>query len=166
VAAPNANDASKLALVAIVLAAVAVGAILVIVVPKLQTGVTGGGNSTTYPPIGGLPAGCTRPAGGYLIIANENGYNDSIQHGAPEVQWPVILVKEGAQVNITVCNADLQPHGFQITHYFDSNIETVTPGKVVHVSFLANKPGDFMIYCSIFCTIHPFMQNGLFRVTA
>jgi heme/copper-type cytochrome/quinol oxidase subunit 2 len=147
--------------VLLVLAVVALGVLLALLVPRQ----TGGGSSSAYPPYTDLPQGCVKPPGGYLIIANENGFNDSIQHGAPTVSWPVITVKQGTTVTITVCNSDVQAHGFQVTHYFDSNIETVSPGEVVHVSFVADKVGDFEIYCSIFCTIHVFMQNGLLAVT-
>jgi membrane fusion protein (multidrug efflux system) len=34
-------------------------------------------------------------------------------------------------VNITVCNIDVEAHGFQISHYYDSSVETVEPGQVV-----------------------------------
>lgn len=124
------------------------------------------GTGATYPPYTNLPAGCVKPPGGYLIIANQNGFNDSIQHGAPSNDWPIINVTQGSTVNITVCNSDVQAHGFQITHYFDSNIETVSPGKVIHVTFVADKAGDFTIYCSIFCSVHIYMQNGLLAVSA
>jgi FtsP/CotA-like multicopper oxidase with cupredoxin domain len=120
--------------------------------------------SSSYPPYTNLPAGCVKPPGGYLVIANINGFNDSIEHGAPTTSWPVITVKQGTTVDITVCNADHQAHGFQITHYFDSNIETVDPGQVVHVKFVANSVGTFDIYCSIFCSIHIYMQNGQLQV--
>jgi heme/copper-type cytochrome/quinol oxidase subunit 2 len=123
-------------------------------------------SSSSYPPYTNLPAGCVKPPGGYLIIANINGFNDSIEHGAPSVSWPVIVVKQGTTVNITVCNSDRQAHGFQVAHYFDSNIETVDPGQVVHVTFVASQSGSFVIYCSIFCSIHIYMQNALLKVTS
>jgi hypothetical protein len=108
-----------------------------------------------------LPPGCTKPLGGFLIVADSNGYNDSMHHDVPHISWPVIEVKNETMVRITVCNADHQAHGFQVTHYFDSNIETVFPGQVVNVSFVADRSGTFRIYCSIFCTIHsPWMQSG------
>jgi len=115
---------------------------------------------------GGLPSGCVKPAEGFLVIASNRGYNDSVDHGVPENPWPVITVNQGQQVNIAVCNTDVQAHGFQITHYFDSNIESIAPGQVIHVSFVADQAGDFQIYCSIFCSIHAFMQSGLLRVVA
>ena len=152
-------------LVAVAIALLA-GAALVVYVPSLPKGTSSTGTSGGFPPYTNLPPGCVKPAGGFLVIANQNGFNDSIQHGAPQNQWPIISVRQGSMVNITVCNADVQAHGFQISHYFDSNIETVGPGRVIHVSFVADKVGDFEIYCSIFCSIHIFMQNGLFQVTS
>jgi FtsP/CotA-like multicopper oxidase with cupredoxin domain len=111
-----------------------------------------------------LPPGCTKPADGFLIIAGDSpgnvGYNDSAGHGAPTNPWPIIRVQKGTTVNITVCNTDTQAHGFNISHYYDSSIETVAPGQVIRVQFVASETGTFGIYCAIFCTIHVFMQSG------
>lgn len=115
-----------------------------------------------------LPPGCSRPAGGFLVIVSEYGYNDSILEGAgPTKAWPVITVSLGTSVSITVCNADKdQYHGFQIANYFDSRLVSVAPGQVLQVSFVANRPGVFQIYCAIFDTIHPFLQYGQLRVVS
>lgn len=119
-----------------------------------------------WKPSNNLPSGCAKPAGGFLIIASKLGYNDSVDHGVPENSWPVITVKQGQQVNIVVCNTDIQAHGFQVAHYFDSTIESIAPGQTIHVSFTASQSGDFRIYCSILCSVHAFMQSGLLVVTA
>ncbi len=111
-----------------------------------------------------LPAGCVRPAGGFLIIASNTGYNDSIDHGAPAKPWPILTVHQGQNVSIVVCNIDEQAHGFQVNHYFDKSIETIVPGQVLRVSFIADETGNFDIYCSILCTIHIYMQSGLLQV--
>ena len=103
---------------------------------------------------------CSKPPGTFLIVADVNGYNDSIGHGVPHNSWPIITVQKGTTVTVTLCNADHQPHGFQITHYHDSPIETVAPGESLTIRFVANMTGSFRIYCSIFCTVHGFMQNG------
>ena len=118
-----------------------------------------------------LALGSTTPPTGtgavenFVIIANANGFNDSVDHGVPQNSWPVIQVPQGTTVNITVINDDHQAHGFQITHYFDSTIETVSPGQKLTVTFVASEVGDFRIYCSIFCTVHAFMQSGELTVT-
>ncbi len=113
-----------------------------------------------------LPSGCVKPQGGFLVVASDTGYNDSIGHGAPEKNWPVIDVKQGQNVTIVVCNIDVQAHGFQITHYYDKNEVTLTPGQVIKVNFIASQAGSFDIYCEIFCSIHIYMQSGLLNVTA
>ena len=126
-------------------------------------------NASSTLPVVSLPPGCVRPAGGFLIIASEYGYNDSVLEGAgPAKAWPVITVTQGETVNITVCNVDkTQSHGFQISNYFDSAIEAVGPGQVLHVpTFVASRTGTFQIYCAIFCTIHLFMEYGQLRVTS
>jgi hypothetical protein len=167
--APPPRKASRTLLIVILLSVVVAGSLMVIYIPKItqsEIATSGNGNNTVYPPYTNLPAGCVKPPGGFLVVADINGFNDSIQHGAPKVSWPVINVTQGQTVNITVCNTDHQSHGFQVAHYFDSNIETVEPGQVVHVSFVANKVGTFEIYCSIFCSIHIYMQNAELRVLA
>ena len=113
-----------------------------------------------------LPLECVKPADGFLIVASSDGYNDDISHGVPTNSWPVMTVQQNQTVNITVCNTDFQAHGFQVTYYYDSNIITIVPGQVLHVSFVADKSGDFRIYCSIFCSIHWAMQSGLLKVTS
>jgi heme/copper-type cytochrome/quinol oxidase subunit 2 len=39
-------------------------------------------------------------------------------------------------------------------------------GQSFDISFTANQAGTFKVYCDIFCSIHPLMQNGLLNVTA
>ena len=98
--------------------------------------------------------------GTFLIIANANGFNDSINHGVPQNSWPIITVQQGTTVTIMVSNTDVQAHGFQVSHYYDSSIQTVAPGTTLTVTFVADQTGSFRIYCSIFCAVHAFMQSG------
>jgi len=108
-----------------------------------------------------LPAGCIKPAGGFLIVASLQGYNDSIDHGVPANNWPVMDAKLGQNVTIVVCNADpSQAHGFQIEHYYDDRLVSLAPGQVLKVSFMANEAGTFRVYCEILCSVHWAMQNG------
>jgi hypothetical protein len=111
-----------------------------------------------------LPAGCTRPVGGFLIIASSLGYNDSIAHGAPVKSWPVLAVTEGTDVSITVCNTYSQAIGFQVTHYLADKTEAISPGRVIKVSFFANQTGVFTIYCATFNPIHIYLQGGELNV--
>jgi FtsP/CotA-like multicopper oxidase with cupredoxin domain len=107
-----------------------------------------------------LPAWCVRPQGGYLIVADMEGYNDSMSHDVPNNAWPVIDVAKGSNVTISICNTDNQAHGFQIRYYYDSKIESVAPGQMLTVSFIATQKGAFAIYCDIFCTVHALMVSG------
>ncbi len=114
-----------------------------------------------------LPAGCVRPANGYIIVQSKDGYNDSITQGAGlSKPWPVLTASEGQTVSIAVCNVDVQAHGFQIANYADGSINVVEPGQVLNISFVANKPGSFLIYCAIPCSIHFFMQFGQLKVSS
>jgi len=123
--------------------------------------------STALPAVA-LPSGCVKPAGGFLIIASQYGYNDSVLEGAgPSKAWPVIAVSLGQTVKIVVCNVDtIESHGFQVGSYFDKTIESLAPGHVLDVSFVADKGGTFPIYCAIFCAIHLFMEYGQLRVSS
>jgi FtsP/CotA-like multicopper oxidase with cupredoxin domain len=108
-----------------------------------------------------LPAGCEKPADGFLIIASELGYNDSVDHGVPQNAWPVMNVQQGQNVTIVVCNADpAQSHGFQIEHYYDAILAAIAPGQVLRVNFVADQRGTFRVYCSIPCSVHWAMQSG------
>ncbi len=95
-----------------------------------------------------------------LIIASITGFNDSADHGVPSTPWPVVHVAKGTVVNFTVYNEDKQAHGFQVSHYLDTPIETIAPGQKVSFTFVTNETGTFRIYCSIFCSVHWAMQSG------
>lgn len=113
-----------------------------------------------------LPEGCVKPAGGFLIIANLQGFNDSIDHGVPASNWPVMNAKLGQNVTIVVCNNDpSQAHGFQIDHYYDDRLVSLAPGQVLRVSFIASQAGTFRVYCEILCSVHWAMQSGQLVVT-
>jgi len=113
-----------------------------------------------------LPPGCKRPASGFLIVGSITGFNDSKAHGAPAKPWPIITVHQGQNVTVVVCNTDVQPHGFQIAHYFANSAETLVPGQALRVSFIADQTGSYTIYCEIPCTVHFLMQDGLLNVIA
>lgn len=93
------------------------------------------------------------------------GMNDSVCHGTSG-QWPIMNVQQGDLVIIHVTNnGSTEPHGFMIDHYMSSGL-SVSPGQSYNVTFTANKVGTFRVYCQIFCSIHPFMQNGELIVSA
>lgn len=109
-------------------------------------------------------SGCKKPKNGFLIIADTNGFNGSKLFGAPFRNWPIINVSLGKTFSITVCNDDIQAHGFQISYYLDTPINSIAPGQSETFTITANKAGNFTIYCSIFCTVHIYMQSGLLVV--
>ena len=86
------------------------------------------------------------------------GMNGSAYHiGVP---WPVINVYRNQTVVIHVFNcASSEPHGFAVTHYFNSGVTLPTGGSYT-LTFAANQAGTFIMYCSTFCAIHPYMQDG------
>jgi len=130
-------------------------AVLAFSLPQLN------GVSTTAATSATLPAGCVKPSGGFLIIASQLGFNDSVNHGVPQNSWPVMDVKEGQNVTIVVCNSDpAEAHGFQIDHYYDARLVSIASGHVLTLSFVASVVGTFRVYCEIPCAIHWAMQSG------
>lgn len=59
-----------------------------------------------------------------------------------------IRVKKGDRVRITITSTDVT-HGFGIAEY-GINRQT-PPGQPVTVEFVADKPGRFAIFCTVFC---------------
>jgi len=113
-------------------------------------------------PVSAQTTGCTVPAGYVLIIADIDGYNDSVAQfeANASAPWPVIRAKLGERVNIIVCDTDdYSPHGFAIDHYFDGGT-AIMPQQSFKISFVADEAGTFRIYCAIFCPVHFSMQNG------
>ncbi|MBO0888098.1 hypothetical protein J2P12_03265 [Candidatus Bathyarchaeota archaeon] len=99
---------------------------------------------------------CERPVGYFLIILDDNGFNDSIQLGQPTIE-----TQRGDPVNILVCNqGQVESHGFAIDHYFATGV-TLRPGEAYNVSFVARDSGSFAMYCNVFCTVHIFMKGKL-----
>lgn len=96
----------------------------------------------------------------FVVIANERGYNDSIDHGVPQSYWPVLCVHEGDAVTIRVLNTGSEPHGFAIDHYYPVGA-SLAEGKNITVTFIADKTGSFLMYCTILCAVHPWMLSGL-----
>jgi heme/copper-type cytochrome/quinol oxidase subunit 2 len=74
-----------------------------------------------------------------------------------------ISVKRGEAVRIVLENVEPNvPHGFVIEGYTEPVV--VPPGKSVEIGFVADKPGAFSFYCTVFCgTGHP-LHRGTFVV--
>ena len=94
----------------------------------------------------------------FTVIADDNGFNGSVQHGIP---WPIITVHVGDNVTITVIDdGKVEAHGFAIDSYFPKGL-IVGPGESGSVTFTATTPGNYTFYCNIFCTVHQFMIGTL-----
>ncbi len=105
--------------------------------------------------------GCEKTAGYTMLVANNQGYNASISHGAPAHPWPVITAHQSERVNLTFCNLDsVEAHGFAIDNYFDRGV-ILAPGEGYQISFIATIPGSFRIFCTNFCTVHRYMSGTL-----
>ncbi|MDG6909466.1 MAG: hypothetical protein JRN57_01050 [Nitrososphaerota archaeon] len=112
----------------------------------------------------------------FLIVEGDypspyGGLNGSL-YVPTTTQWPIMNVKVGQVVSIHVINcAPSEPHGFQITYYDDiqqngqQNLVTIPAGQSYDVTFTATEAGTFRVYCGIFCSIHPSMQNGALVVS-
>jgi cytochrome c oxidase subunit 2 len=70
-----------------------------------------------------------------------------------------IRVKEGQQILLRIKSTDV-PHGFVIEEYRINAF--LTPGEVVEVKFIANKAGEYIYFCNVFCgTGHPNHKGKL-----
>ena len=79
--------------------------------------------------------------------------------GPPEK--PVIAVSKGDQVILKLRSADVT-HGFSLKAYGIYVAKGIQPGKTVYVSFTADKAGQFLFRCTVFCgDIHPHMEGTL-----
>lgn len=105
-------------------------------------------------------AGVAAATRNFTLIADINGYNDSKDH---QGQWPVMTVNRCDQVVIKIINTDTQSHGFAVDNYAARGTEVVG-GQSSTVQFLAEKQGQFRVFCIVRCTAHIFMQNGLLTV--
>jgi len=86
-----------------------------------------------------------------------------ITASAPVYGMQEVVVNQGDEVTFIVTNTDEIPdltHGFAISNY---NIQfTVSPFQTKSVTFIADKPGVFWIYCTNFChALHLEMRMRL-----
>ncbi len=110
---------------------------------------------------GGFASTCQHVDGFLTIIADSNGYNDSISHGSPSTPWPVVRVHVGDTVRLLLCNLDgVETHGFAIDHYFDGGI-ILRPGQAYQLTLTVMQTGSFRIFCDVFCTVHRYMLGSL-----
>jgi FtsP/CotA-like multicopper oxidase with cupredoxin domain len=107
----------------------------------------------------------------FTIIESDTGSMEGMNGSAllpAGTSWPILRVHECQTVVISVSNVNSsEPHGFAISHYFDTpNGQSIYPGVELYpnqsftVQFVADELGTFRVFCSVFCAIHPLMQNG------
>ncbi len=98
----------------------------------------------------------------FSLVSTLNGFNDSAAH--PSQQWPVLTVSRCDTVKIHLVNEDSsQAHGLAVALYENGGV-TAGPGQTVTINFQANRTGQFKVYCSILCSIHSAMLNGVLNV--
>jgi heme/copper-type cytochrome/quinol oxidase subunit 2 len=136
---------SEIVIIALVIASLAVGGVFAIVLG---------------PPM----SPCSSVIGtvrSFTINVDLTGYNESGSQTGP---WPVVTVQRCDNVVFTVVNKDTQSHGFAVASYSNAGLELVGGARQT-LKFQATKTGQFKIYCTIPCSVHPLMQNGLLNVT-
>ncbi|SRR5712691_2695350 len=136
---------TEMVIIALVTASLAAGGVFAIVLsppPSPCSGVTG----------------ATRA---FTIIEDLTGYNGSKSHTG---SWPVVTVQRCDNVVFVVVNNDTQSHGFAVASYSNVGLELVGGARQT-LKFQATRTGQFQIYCTIPCSVHPLMLNGLLSVT-
>ena len=135
---------SEFIIVAIAAVALATGGVLAVVL--------------TPPP---LPcSGVTGAVRSFTIIVDSTGYNGSqYKTGA----WPNVAVQRCDHVVFNVINNATESHGFAVAYYSNAGLELVG-GAHQKLEFQATKAGQFKLYCTIPCSVHYLMQNGLLTV--
>ena len=82
------------------------------------------------------------------------------KHGQP-IERPVIEVKKGDRVVFKLASSDVV-HGFSLKDFGVYLKDGIQPGKVVHVSFEADRVGTFTFSCNAICgDMHQNMQGTL-----
>jgi heme/copper-type cytochrome/quinol oxidase subunit 2 len=82
------------------------------------------------------------------------------EQGQP-VERPVIKVKKGDFVVLKLASSDVL-HGFSLKEFGIYLTDGIQPGKVIYVSFKADRVGTFTFSCNAICgDIHQNMQGTL-----
>jgi hypothetical protein len=136
---------SEIIIMALVAATLATGGVLAIVLTPPPS------------PCSGV-IGVTRS---FTIIVDLSGYNGSQSQPGP---WPVVTVQRCDKVVFNIINKDTQSHGFAVVYYSNAGLELVG-GAHQMLEFQATRAGQFKLYCTIPCSVHYLMQNGLLNVT-
>jgi hypothetical protein len=136
---------SEVIIIALVATSLAAGGVLAVVL------------SPPPSPCSGV-IGATRS---FTIIVDSTGYNGSQYHTGP---WPAVSIQRCDHVVFNVINNATESHGFAVAYYSNAGLELVG-GTHQKLEFQATKAGQFKLYCTIPCSVHYLMQNGLLNVT-
>src|SRR5689334_16689785 len=124
---------------------------MIVVIVIAVVGALGGGIFTFAIGIPGSPCtGVNSVTRNFTIIADTSGFNVSKDRTG---SWPVMTVNRCDFVNITIVNNDVQAHGFAIDFYGVKGAEVQGQQSYQFPGFQAVKPGQFRVYCNIFCTV-------------
>lgn len=86
------------------------------------------------------------------------------EHGQP-MGRPVIEVNRGDRVVLKLTSSDVV-HGFSLKDFGVFLTQGIQPGKVVFVSFKANRPGTFTFSCNAVCGPGHENMKGILVVKA
>ena len=82
------------------------------------------------------------------------------KQGQP-VERPIIRVKKGDLVVLKLASSDVL-HGFSLKDFGIYLTDGIQPGKIIYVSFRADRTGTFTFSCNAICgDIHQNMQGTL-----
>lgn len=95
------------------------------------------------------------------LFSNNNFSGSTVNVTA--FQWgynpDTITVRQGDNVTLYLTSNDVT-HGFELDAFGVNAV--ITPGQTTTVNFIANKPGTYTFYCSVFCgSGHPTMRGTL-----
>ena len=89
------------------------------------------------------------PTAEYSLTTVITGFQGT-EHEAAEVENPIIHVKQGDLVKLTLTNGEFMQHDFVIDELGVHSPHIMPgPGNTVTLAFLATEPGEYPYYCSI-----------------
>ncbi len=95
-----------------------------------------------------LSAGCGKTDQIEKKILTENIKEFTVTAKQFVFEPTIIEVNKGDKVKLIVTSTDLS-HGFSILEYGIN--ERVNPGESIIVEFIADKEGEFTMFCSVYC---------------
>src|SRR2546428_5296 len=102
------------------------------------------------------------------LASNVQKFNHSLRVDSPPLVWTqyCLSLRNDPVTNLAeriVDGSITESHGFAVAYYSNVGLELVG-GAHQTLKFQATRGGQFQIYCTINCSIHRQMQNGLLNV--